>query len=217
MSRIISVKASLLGSRWDTHYHLTPEVSISQPTHVLGEITKIRRGISIPASKYVGKGDGVAPYVRIADLSHGSISARNVKYVHLKGVPARAMIRPREVLFSITGTLGKTALVPRSFDRAIVGSQIAILDPNERYVHPEFLARVLRSKHVKDQISRVQTGCIIKHLPVSEIARLRVRIPPVEAQREILGKIRRLESDYEVARESLARIEERLEKLLESD
>ena len=213
-TQAFTVKASQLQDRWDVGYYISPAPVNGRP---LGELLlRIKRGISIPSRNYSNNMlEGTAPYIRILNIDRGKIVHEDLKYVPARDTPERAVLKANQVLLSVRGSLGKVAVVNKDFEGAIASSQIVILEPDERRVSPFFLARALSSKYVKAQITRAQTGALIKHLPISELRKLRIRLPPLDKQKAAIERIQQFEKEMEASGKAQEEGERRIERILE--
>jgi hypothetical protein len=201
-----------LGDRWNVEFHRQSSPPNGRP---LSAFALIRHGTSIRSSDYIAADSDGLPYIRISDLAKGTVTRDSVKYVPTGGVSALARAKTRDVLFSLTGTIGKTAVVPKELDGAVVSSQLAIIRPDERVAVSGFLARILASKKVKEQIKRFQTGAIIEHISIKDLRELLISLPSVEDQKSVLARIEELESSSQVLIENQRRLQERIETILE--
>jgi len=213
---ILRMRSEDLGDRWDIQYHRAPTINIVEPAFSLGEIATIRRGYSARTEEYVTEEEKrkKVPYIRISDIHSRSVSGRSIKYILDKeNIPGKARVETNEILFSITGTLGKVGLVSAAFEKAVASSQIAIIRARERYVNSEFLVRALEARYVKEQISRTQTGSFIKDLSLDQLKRLRVSVPDKVTQSAILLKLRALESEYEASKQTQDKVKHQIDSI----
>lgn len=175
---------------------------------LLETLVRIRRGALVSSKEYVQDRKGI-PYIRISDMSEGSISIGSIKRVRKSvSVPPKARVKTNEVLFSIDGTIGKAAIVPKLLDGAIASPHLAILTTDQKIVRTKFLLRYLSSKYVSDQVARIWTGTVIRHVSIYDLRRLRLVIPPISRQDELLKALDKLDkqtSSWEVKQEAVER------------
>ena len=95
--------------------------------------------------------------------------------------------RKDDVLLAKTGaTIGKTALV-RSAAVFSIWSPLALLRPKVSEIMPEFLWHCLRTKYVQKQIRLNATQNTQPNIAMGDISGLRIRVPPIEMQFELLN------------------------------
>jgi type I restriction enzyme S subunit len=89
-----------------------------------------------------------------------------------------------DVLLTKAASVGKVAMV-RTADPFNVWSPIAVLRANPTILAPEFLAWALRSAQAQSQMQLVSTNSTQNNLAMSDIAALRIPLPPIDEQRRI--------------------------------
>jgi type I restriction enzyme M protein len=210
---VIRVRQSELANRWNAEYYLSTPPSVSGRS--LAQLADIRRGMKVFSRNYREHSTrDTVPCIRISDLSDENISVKRMKYIDKKDVVPSSRVKKGDVLFSVTGTIGKVALVPEKLEGAVVASQIAILRSNTRIIHPKYLLFALSSNVVRKQITRVETGTLIRHLSFSELKKLRIDVPPLIKQKRILRKLNRLLEDRQHFQTSMQETDRQIEKLM---
>jgi len=98
---------------------------------------------------------------------------------------ARYQVFPDDVLVTLMGTVGRTAVAPTCLPTSISTKHLAVLTVDKTHVDPHWLAAALRfSPHVADQIGRSQRGVIMSGLNLGIIRRVGVSCPPLPLQRK---------------------------------
>jgi type I restriction enzyme S subunit len=94
-------------------------------------------------------------------------------------------VLPGDVLVTLMGTVGRTAVAPSRLPTAISTKHLAVLTVDQTRVDPHWLAAALRlSPSVADQIGRSQRGVIMNGLNLGIIRRVTVACPPLPVQRQ---------------------------------
>ena len=110
----------------------------------------------------------------------------------------RYTVKPNDVIVTIMGTTGRSAVVPEDIPLAITTKHLATLTLNRELAEPEFVAQAIhRHPAVLAQIARANRGAIMSGLNLGLIKSLVVRLPPRDAQREfarLTGRVRALKS-----------------------
>jgi len=116
------------------------------------------------------------------------------KYVAM----ARYTVKPGDVIITIMGTTGRSAVVPDDVPVAISTKHLATITVNRRLVHPEFLSNAIhRDPHVISQIESRNRGAIMAGLNLGLIRSLDVCLPPIDVQARfaaVIDGVRRLEA-----------------------
>jgi type I restriction enzyme S subunit len=102
------------------------------------------------------------------------------KYDGLK----RYTVRPHDVIVTIMGTTGRSAVVPDDIPLAITTKHLATITVNRELAEPEFISQAIhRHPGVLAQIHQANRGAIMSGLNLGLIKSLVVRCPPIQRQR----------------------------------
>lgn len=103
-------------------------------------------------------------------------------------------VKPGDVIITIMGTTGRSAVVPDDIPVAISTKHLATITVNRSLVEPEFLSNAIhRDALVLHQIASTNRGAIMAGLNLGLIKELDIRLPPLDLQRrfaEAVGTIR---------------------------
>lgn len=98
----------------------------------------------------------------------------------------RANIEIDDILFSNTGTVGKLALVIEEALNWGVNEGIYIIKPKKNIIISKFLYYFLDSELAYRDYSKKFTGSTLKHITQKALADIKIPVPPIEVQREIV-------------------------------
>lgn len=97
----------------------------------------------------------------------------------------RYTVRPADVIVTIMGTTGRSAVVPDDIPTAITTKHLATITLDRKQAEPEFVSQALfRHPEVLQQIAAANRGAIMSGLNLGLIKALRIPVPPIERQRE---------------------------------
>jgi type I restriction enzyme S subunit len=159
---------------------------------------KIAYGVLVPGPHVE---DGVS-LIRIGDLRGGRIDTSQMKHIapEIAGRFKRTFVRGGEVLLSLVGTIGRTAVVPPSLAGANVARAICVL-PLVDAVQPEFVSTILSAPEIRRSLNRQAHEVARKTLNLEDVKRLVIPLPDLSVQGKILDdfcvtidRIERLES-----------------------
>jgi type I restriction enzyme M protein len=103
---------------------------------------------------------------------------------------ARFELLPGDIVVTCAGTLGRTAIVPKSIERGIINSVLMRIRPDDNKILRKFLVAVINSKVVQDGIVNKATGVALKNMfATSELKKFKIPLPPLEIQKQIVEKI----------------------------
>lgn len=214
---IFQVKSTQLEKRLDVKYY-DPEyfkLWAMLGEHVvkrLGDLAEIVKGISIPASKYRDEG---LPYIRISNFARGGLDLSEAVRISGKGLKniVRAQLQGGEILISITGTIGKVAIVPEYAKGAIASSDIAIIKPRVSTISTFYLYHILASDLVGKQIKRVTMDQVIPRINLADLRSILIPIFPESRQKEIEHEVKTLLAKMTELQMEQERIRRRLRRL----
>lgn len=99
-----------------------------------------------------------------------------------------------DVLISMMGTVGKCAIIPDNIQKGIMDSHVVKAKLNPAKMDKDYFALVYdkdNSDVVFAQISEVKKGSIMDGLNSSLIKSLRICVPPIDEQREIVTAVKK--------------------------
>lgn len=101
------------------------------------------------------------------------------KYEQLR----RYRVYPKDVIITIMGTTGRSAVVPDDIPEAITTKHLASITCNLSKVVPEFLSFAIHSDPlVIEQIRSSNKGAIMDGLNLGIIRKLKIKLPPIDQQ-----------------------------------
>lgn len=131
-------------------------------------------------------GSGV-PIVRVKDLGRGWIDKTAPMRVasDVSGKHSRTVLNGGELLLSVVGTVGLTAVVPDDLAGWNVARAIAVLRPDGTTA--DWLSLCLQTDEVRHQISGAVNTTVQTTLNLSDLKRLSIPTPPLATQQAISG------------------------------
>jgi type I restriction enzyme, S subunit len=102
----------------------------------------------------------------------------------------RSQLKAGDILFSIAGALGRTAIVTNDILPANTNQALAIIRlQDERIINKEFLVRVLASESIFNQVAEMKGGVAQQNLSLSQIKDFLIPLPPLSTQQKIVAKL----------------------------
>ena len=185
----------------------------------LGDISeKISKGTTPRGDDgYIEEG---VNFLRVENIgNNNSINLSNIKYINEKthnGFLKRSILKEKDILISIAGTLGRTAIVkkedlPANINQAI--SFVRLIDNNK--VLENFIILYLNSPIIKSTLLSQVKVTAIPNLTLEIISDIKFPLPPLEEQQEIVRVLDEvLENENKV--KELLELEERIDILEKS-
>ena len=96
----------------------------------------------------------------------------------------RSHIKKGDVLLTIAGTIGRTAIV--EIDEELNCNQaVAIIRLGDSQINPKFLCYFFSSYNAQSQFTKGKVTATIPNLSLTQIKKLKIPIPPLEQQKKI--------------------------------
>ncbi len=152
-------------------------------------------------------------YVDIESVTGGSERIKKNKKTLGKEAPSRArrVIHENDVLMStVRPYLKAFTIVPKWYDNEICSTGFAVLTSKEN-VDPRFLLHTLFSDNVISQCNRMMVGGQYPALNSSQVAEIKLPLPPMPEQRAIVRVLDVVDSTIELTDNLIAKTE-RLKK-----
>ncbi|MCY4428184.1 MAG: restriction endonuclease subunit S [Halieaceae bacterium] len=100
---------------------------------------------------------------------------------------SRYRVFPGDVIITIMGTTGRSAVVPDDIPKAITTKHLAAITCNRKLVLPEFLSYAIHSDPlIVRQIKQANKGAIMDGLNLGIIRKLKLNVPPLAIQQDFV-------------------------------
>ncbi len=160
------------------------------PFKRLGDLSDlITKGTTPTSVGYAFVPDGIN-FVKIESITENCQFLRN-KMAHIThechDVLKRSQLKPGDILFSIAGALGRTALVTKDIVPANINQALAIirLKPSND-VLPAFVLQALATGFVLEQIEKSKGGVAQQNLSLAQVQEFQIPLPPLPEQQRIV-------------------------------
>lgn len=148
--------------------------------------TKLTGGATPKGAVYPLEG---IPFVRVQNVKKGRIDVEGAKRIERRihvGLLKRSKLKPMDVLLTITGTYGISAVVPKDLEEANINQHIVKIEVNQDEIDPCYLSCFLNSEVSRRQTDRAVTGGTRPALDYPAVRSLTIAYP------ESLAKQRRI-------------------------
>lgn len=135
--------------------------------------------------------DAGVPFVRVQDLVGGTVPWRDIRLFVSEETSrqlGRSILRPADVLISIAGTIGRTAVVPDDAPELNCNQAVALVRTGDTLL-PGYLRAWLCTRGAQDQMAGSRVTATISNLSLASVGRLKLPVPPVEQQREFVRRV----------------------------
>ena len=158
----------------------------------LGEIADVKGGKRLPKGAPYAEGPTPHPYIRVTDLRDGVIRTTELSYLTpaTQKLIARYTVDRDDVIISIAGSIGMTAVVPPEMAGANLTENAAKITPKSSGQYEGgWLAQALQTHDLQAQIAGKTGQVTIGKLALFRIEQLELRLPPIDQQRRFLRRI----------------------------
>lgn len=138
----------------------------------LDEIADVKGGKRLPKGVNLIDKPNAHPYIRVRDLNNTLFASLTPDYAYVdeetqKSI-SRYIVSTGDVLISIVGTIGLTAIVDSTLDKANL-TENCVKITNLKHITPEYLLLYLRSQLGKEAIAKGTVGAVQQKLPIKNI------------------------------------------------
>ena len=159
------------------------EIAIRQSNSLsnveLGSLAKVKGGKRLPKGVNLITVPNQHPYIRVRDLNNSIFASLSKDYEYVDNETqksiSRYIVSTDDVLISIVGTIGLTAIVDYTLDKANLTENCVKLTDLKR-VTPEYLLLFLRSAQGVEAISKGTVGAVQLKLPIKNIQSISVPV-----------------------------------------
>lgn len=163
---------------------------IQQSTSVvyaeLGSLADVKGGKRLPKGVNLVTAPNQHPYIRVRDLNNAVFASLSNDYEYVDDETqqsiSRYIVSTGDLLISIVGTIGLTAIVDHTLNKANLTENCVKLT-NLKKVTPEYLLLFLRSSQGAEAMSKGTVGAVQLKLPIKNIQSIAV---PLLCDEELL-------------------------------
>lgn len=193
------LQESLLASFFDLD---EDEVTTDYSFHSLGSVSLVKGGKRLPKGTKWSPTPTKYPYIRVTDMKLGRINEDNLVFVpdEIRPLIKNYTVNAGDVIISIAGTIGEIAVVPESLDKASLTENAAKIILQKEKLDSAYCSYFLRSPVCRREIDSLVRTTTQPKLALFRIESLRIPIPPIKRQREIVNTLHNGFSEIELLR-----------------
>src|SRR5690554_6727923 len=179
--------------------------------------TQITKGTTPTTAGFQYQPDGV-PFIKVENIIDGQVALKSVtQFISPEAHSSlkRSQFQVGDVLFSIAGTIGKTALVDESNVPANTNQAVAIIRGVTGCFIPSFLKLQLQEAARRIQVDHARGGAM-NNVSLADLKGVTVSVPPLAEQKAIADKLDTLLAQVENTKARLERIPKILKRFRQS-
>ena len=177
----------------------------------LGELTEIITKGTTPKTLGYNYTDEGINFIKVESITEtGTFLIDNFAYVSNDCHKAllRSQLEENDLLFSIAGALGRTAIVSKSILPANTNQAVAIIrlvDKSELFLR--YLQYYFKSNRVKEHINSIKVGVAQMNLSLGQLKDFLILVPPLPEQSRIVEELDQLSNIIEKKRQQLSELD----------
>lgn len=155
----------------------------------LGEIVEILNGFAFKSDLYADKGTRV---IRITNVQKGFVKDDDPKYYPESANKeiAKFLLKENDLLVSLTGNVGRVALLPSSFLPAALNQRVACLRvADANLILEQYLFHLLNLDNFEEECINAASGVAQKNLSTEWLKTFEIPLPPLEIQELIVSEL----------------------------
>lgn len=153
-------------------------------------------------------GTGDMGVLRPVDFADGKIKTDSIKYIDrsLGNGFKKTELNGNELLITVRGTTGITALTDSRFKGMNVTRGIAVIRYDEKKIDPIYLNEYIKMEKSQQYIKEHTRGATLQQINLSELRDLEVVIPPLPLQRVFATFVERVDQQKQTVQQSLEKL-----------
>lgn len=162
-------------------------------------------------------GTGDMGVLRPVDIVDGKIVTDSIKYIdrNIGNKYRKTELTGRELLITVRGTTGITALADSRFSGMNVTRGIAVIKYNDLLVNPTYLSSYLQSDESQLYIQKRTQGAALKQINLSDLRIQKILLPPLTLQNEFAKFVKLIEKSKFEIQKSLEKLESLKKSLMQ--
>ena len=191
--------------RWDIQTILSPNNYSYKHIAVLWDVARIFWGFAFPSSKF--KKTWV-PVIKIKNIFNGSVSLLSESFWGKDQLPwlERFLIQDWDMLIAMTGaTIGKIGFF-ESNKQALLNQRVWKLELKLDKIIKKYLFYICDTNYFRQQIYKYSLGWAQPNISGSSIEKIKIPLPPLSIQSEIVTHIESIKSTIATARTESERL-----------
>lgn len=139
--------------------------------------------------------DANSYYITIREIRNGKIiptdKTDRLNDEALRLCNKRSNLEIGDVLFSGTGTIGETAVITEKPTNWNIKEGVYTIKPIQSIILPFYLHYLLQAENIKKAYMKKVAGGTVKSIPMAEMKKLLIPVPPIQEQKRIIGLLDR--------------------------
>lgn len=173
----------------------------------LGDVCNILNGYAFKSENYVDKGIRV---IRIANVQKGYIEDNTPQFYpeNTDEDISKYMLYSGDLLLSLTGNVGRVAILTEAFLPAALNQRVACLRIKRQDVDKSYLYHYLNSDSFEHECIMSSKGVAQKNMSTEWLKEYDVLLPPIEKQKHVAAALDTLANLIALRKQQLIKLDE---------
>ncbi len=156
------------------------------------------------------------PLIRINNIRKGYLDLSNSAYLTEKDylLSPKDVAKPRDIILSMSGSIGMTALVPKDIPKSAINQRI--LRMITQNIEKDYLVLLLNSIVGSYQLERIGTGGLQTNISYKDIKKILIPVLPKPIQEKISKLVQKSYIARKRSKELLEEAKHKIEELIEN-
>ena len=159
---------------------------------LLGDIIySLKTGLNPRQNFQLNTPDSKGYYVTVREIQNGRVTflekTDRVNERALKLINGRSNLDAGDVLFSGTGTVGRTAVIEDKPENWNIKEGVYVIKPMQDKISPRYLAHLLSSSEIVKEYSKKIVGNPVVSLPMGDLRNLKIPVLPLDKQARLVA------------------------------
>ena len=180
------------------------------PISLLGSLIKEGAGLSYGIVQPGDDGTGDMGVLRPVDIVDGKISVKSIKYID-RAIGERfkkTELTGDELLITVRGTTGTTALTDDRFVGMNVTRGIAVIRYDRRKINPVYLNAYFNTDKSQRYIQEHTRGATLQQINLSDLRVQEIPVPPMAQQEEMSAFITQADQSKSALQTTITSLQE---------
>lgn len=158
----------------------------------LGEIIiSLKTGLNPRKNFNLNTPDANNYYVTVRELNGTSVvfydKTDRINDDALRLINNRSKLEIGDLLFSGTGTIGRTAFISENPVNWNIKEGVYVIKPQQEKINPKYLLYILNTTKIRQQIDNKVVGSPVSSIPMAELKKIYIPLPPLAEQERIVA------------------------------
>jgi type I restriction enzyme S subunit len=135
-------------------------------------------------------------FLRVGNIGFAHLDLEDIERLDLPADAGneRARVQTGDVLVTITGTIGRSAVVPNDIEESFINQHVALVRMKEGKILPRYLMWFILSPLGSGQAADAAYGQTKPGLNLTQLRNLKLPVPPVSEQHQIVAYLDQVQS-----------------------